>query len=214
MGVGVHDPLDNRVVRVVAVQKPQTLHGPALVLDLARAEVIPAREATLAEDRLDAGDVTLEGLLDTLAPLAEADAERTVGVLALRPVRSSGLEAREVVLGHPPRLLAVRAAESGELLADGHLVGVLLGFFRDLHHRTVVDGGLDHRIDHFRIAVEIIHQLCGNLVRELSERCPHHTTNQLEQVFHVDTLFLSYVVDTLSLRTTRSERFSLLKTTY
>ncbi len=62
LAVGVevgHDPLDDRVVRVVAIQEPQALHGRALALDFARVEVLPAVEATLAEDVLDAGVMRL-----------------------------------------------------------------------------------------------------------------------------------------------------------
>lgn len=68
------DPLDRRLVRVVADEEAEALHG---LLDegvLAREQVVPTPEL-LVEDHPDPLDVRLEGLRDALVSLAEADAE-------------------------------------------------------------------------------------------------------------------------------------------
>lgn len=131
----------------------------------------------------------LERLGHALAPLAEADAEATVRLLALGPGRSGRGETGEVLLDDPPLLFVVRTAESDELSLDGHLVGILVS--RRQIRCPILDCGLDHRADHARIVIEVACQIRRQLDCDLAEHCPHQTTIDLEQVFHVDTPFLS-----------------------
>lgn len=121
-----HDPLDDRVMRVVAVQESQALHRPTPVRDLARSELPPAPVATITEDALDTGAVRLKGLGDTLVPIAETDAERTIGILTLRPCGGGRRKAIEVRLSQSPLLILVCATENSELLVDGRLVRILI----------------------------------------------------------------------------------------
>lgn len=113
------NPLDHGLVRVVAVQQSQPL--------LARVETIQTPEITFAEDPLDASDVPLEGLLNTLAPFAPTDTKAEIHILALGHGGDGFGKSDELLIGNPPSLLVIGAVESGELLPDGDFIWILLG---------------------------------------------------------------------------------------
>ncbi len=122
--VGDDDPLDHRLVRVIAVQKPQALHVFALVGVRSGQEQLPTPE--LGVNALDCLGVCLEGLDHTVTTLAEADAEAAVGVTALGPLGSGLGEAGEHLIRDTPVAELVLPAQGSELLVDRLLEGVLV----------------------------------------------------------------------------------------
>ena len=142
-----HDPLDDRVVALVAVEEPQALHILSVVRGLGGEQEIPTPE--LGVDALDGSRVALEGECHTVISLAEADAERAVGILALGP-RGGGLrETFEHVLADAPVARDVLNAEGSDLLLHGLLerVGVELRVERldPPRHQIVVAEELQNR---------------------------------------------------------------------
>ena len=135
-------PLDGRVVGVVAVEEPQALHILSVVRGLGGEQEIPTPE--LGVDTLDGISVPLEGECHTVISLAEADAERAVGILAFGPRRGGLRETFEHVLADAPVARDVLNAEGSDLLLHGLLEGVdvellVHGLHHELHQLVVAE---------------------------------------------------------------------------
>ncbi len=122
------DPLDHRLVGVVAHEEPEVV--------LVRTQELPAPEPAVAEDLLDPLRVSLEGLGHSLVPLAETDAGRAERQAALRPLRGGLAELVVDLVAEAPVLLLVGPEEELELVLERLLEDILVG-----HATLVVDEG-------------------------------------------------------------------------
>lgn len=164
------DPLDRRLVRVVADEEAEAVFG--------REQVVPAPELP-TEHCVDQLGVRLEGLGDALVPLAETNAERAEREAALRPRGSSLGEAVDVLDRDAPALLVVGTAERGDLHLDRQLEAVGVGG----------DGGRDAGVetplrprDELRTEIGVVDDLLVELVGQaLLGRDPEELLDGTEQ---------------------------------
>ncbi len=127
--VGDDDPLDDGVVGCIAVEEPEAVHR--LVLERHRGGVEQLPAPVIGVNTPHRPPVPLEGERHPFGPFAEADAERTVGVLALGPGRGGPCETVEDRLGDAPLTPVVLGAQGGELLVRALLEGVAVARLAD-----------------------------------------------------------------------------------
>ncbi|MCG3769898.1 MAG: hypothetical protein JW384_01029 [Nitrosomonadaceae bacterium] len=165
------DPLDDRVVRLVAVEEPEALHVLAAVRHRLGVQQLPA--PVLGVGALHRFPVTLEGEVHALRALAPTDAEATERVLALGPDGGGIGEPGEHVFGDTPVAGLVLSAKGGELLVHRLLEGVGVGLLvRGLHHelhQLVVAEELEEEGHGAAEAEETAEELIG-----LTEKHVHH----------------------------------------